>query len=358
MSSSSNLSSILIQHLENDKEKFLSDLRSDIRKKISSKSPAECLEIVTIREGKSVKWYISEGVPYIKRLVSYLRKKNYDEDGRIYEVDSALTSEILDVVTKKMTSTIEKHQDLIADMAIAEIFLNEATQQQFINVLLQGKSVKIINAKGKSMIAAALLNGIQQKFHNLSSSIASQFSDKVTQALAIASKSTIASNVTSIATKIIASAGGKVILTKLSIVIGKSLAPLIAKILAMPAIKIALKKIIVAAVISSMAKFISAKIGMSIGAAIWVVLIPVIAYFLIKDIIELPDKLSVAISDAVTSDIRSNYTKTMSEIVTGLIANLTSNSVIEEIGKNLGDDPEVAKELSKLIAVVAEGATN
>jgi hypothetical protein len=346
----------LIKHIEGDKDKFISTVRTEIQDRISAKSTVDCLKITTHRNQSSTTWSVSDGVPYAQRFIAYLRKRDYKDGSRVYEVDSALTAEVMEIVTNELSKVILDHQKTISDIALTEILVREETCDQFLNTLLKGRTAHVIGAKGKAMIVATLLNGMQEKLRHLSASMATNLGDKITQLLATASKSTAISSSIAIATKFLASASGKVILSKLSIVIGKSLAPLITKLLAMPIIQVALKKMIIGAIIGTMVKLVAAKLGVSVATAVWFVLAPLLIAFIVKDLIDFPKKLATALSAAVCGALEETYSKTVTDILTGLIVNFTSNEVIDEIASGLADDPEVAEELAKLIEIASGAA--
>jgi len=351
---------LLVQCLEGDKEQFLGKLHADITRHVGSKTPEYCLRLQTLRDGYTATWSflpLSEAPAYAKRFAAYLSKKRYNEGQRTYEVDSILTGDIVDIVTKAFTEVITRHQEMITDVALAEISLHDETREMFLSVLMQGRAAHVISAKGQSIVGAALLHGVQQKLHHMSASIASNLGDKAASLLAAASKSVVVSNAAGLVTKTLATTTGTILLSKFSILIAKSIVPLLGKLLAMPVVYASLKKIAFAAVLGVIAKLIAAKLGMSIGFILGPLLIILIGGFLAKDIWDLPKKLGPALADAVCGDLKKNYTKTTTEIATGLIAGFMSHSAIETFAKALGDDPEVAAELGKLLAVLAQGAT-
>ena len=352
---SDSLVDVLLKHIEGDKEKFISELRADIKKRVGAKNPAEVLKLVTRRNEHVVTWSIVDGVPYVVRLVAFVREKPYKEDGLVYEVDSAMTGEILEMVSIKLSAVVLSHSEIIGDIARAEIMLHDATRDLFLDSLLANNAIaRAAGEKGKAIVADALLHGLQEQTHQLSDAISSSVSEKAAHLLAVAVKSGIVTNSAAIAAKVAATTGGKVILTKLSIVVAKSLAPVVAKLLAMPVLQAALKKIVAVAVLGTIAKMIAAKIGMSVvSAAMWL-LIPVILALLYRDIVQLPEKLGAALADAVCGELRQAYTKSMNDIVRGLLAEFTLGHVVDEFAKLLGNDQVIMKELGELIAAGLE----
>lgn len=344
---------LLVRHIEGDKEMFLADLKSAVLNRVSSKTPAQCLELVTTRQGSSATWKIWDNVAYVQRLVAYLRKKPYKQDGREYEVDSVMTGEILELTTSKISQHILSHQEVIADVAMTEMLLRDSTREEFLAVFLKGKTGHVLTEKGKSMIAASLLQGLHDRLSHFSVSVASNVGEKVSHLLALASKSAIITGSAEIVTKLIATSSGKIVLARLSVLIAHSIGPVIAKFLAVPAVEFALKKMIFAAVLGTMAKLIAAKIGMSIGAAIWIVLLPVLLGFLAKDIYDLPQKLGAGLAETISSDMRSTYSQTIGSIVTELLVNFTSKQAVHSLAERLADDPEISSQLGALISAVA-----
>jgi hypothetical protein len=346
---------VLVERIEGDKEKFIAELRAEIKKHVAAKNAAEVLKLVTKRGSYAVTWSIMDGVPYAVRLVSFIREKPYVEDGVAYEVDSAMTDEILGIVLNKLSAVVLVHSELIGDIALAKIMLHDATRNRFLDVLLKGNAVaQAAGEKGKAIVAGALMHGVQEKLHHLSASISSSVSEKAGHLLAVVVKSGIVTNSVAIAAKVAATAGGKVVLAKLSIVMAESVAPLVAKLLAMPVLQAALKKIVAVAVVGTIAKLVAAKVGMSVASAAMWLLIPIILGLLVKDIIKLPEKLGSSLADAVCGELRKTYTRSMNEIVVALLADFTSGGVVDEFAKALGNDLTITKELGGLIAAGLE----
>lgn len=117
----------------------------------------------------------------------------------------------------------------------------------------------------------------------------------------------------------------------------------------MPVVEAALKKVIAVAVIGTIAKLIAAKVGMSVGTALTFVLIPVIFVFLVRDILNFPERLSIALADAVCIEMRTTYSKGMSEIVSQLLANCAANLSVEELAKAVTCSSEAMKAIGDLV---------
>src|SRR5262249_9340369 len=95
--------SLVVRHIEGDKQAFISSVRGKIKSCIAAKRTRDCLTITTKSGDHTVIWTMGDGVPYAHRLIAYLRKSKYKEGGREYEVDSILTGEVMDIVVKELS---------------------------------------------------------------------------------------------------------------------------------------------------------------------------------------------------------------------------------------------------------------
>jgi len=203
------------------------------------------------------------------------------------------------------------------------------------------------------MLTDTLLHGLQDKFQEIGGNIASDVASKANSILINTVSSGIASKSVVIAAKAATSGAGKAIITKLSLAISKALGPILVKLLAKPAITAVLKKYIYVAVIGSLAKFVMAKFGIGIGAAMWIVVVPLIILWIFNDVKNFPEKLGHDLAIALTKELDSGFSNQASDIISGLLAGLLSNESVKAFAEAMLSDPDVARDLTLLVSAIS-----
>ena len=346
-----NLQSV-VTAINSDKQRFMQDLQSRIEESVSKKRKRDCISVVTISpSGRRVTWNPDDGVQFYPRFWAFLwNRSNYIENNVHYKLDSGLTEGILKEVIDCYQSLILRHEIAIVDLVRIEIVTNEALKNVFLNTILQDKRfAKLAVPAMKRMLTDTLFHGLQERFQEIGSNIASDVTSKANSILMNTVSSGIASKSVAIAAKAATSGAGKVIITKLSLSISKALGPVLVKLLAKPAITAVLKKYIMVAVIGSLAKFVMAKFGIGIGAAMSIVVVPLIILWLINDVKNFPEKLGHDLGIALTEELNSGFSNQVQEIVTGLLSGLVSNEAVKKFAEAMLADPVVAHDLTLVV---------
>lgn len=330
--SSENIAALVARIESENKEEFLNLLRQMIEHDIASRSATTCLTVVTTSPtGRSTTWSFSDGAPYFQRLWAFMWNKPFAESNVTYVLDSALTAPILEIVTTGVMELVSSYQEEIADVVVTEALINASVRETLVDVMLQSGIARLATTKVKTALATHLLSSVHDRLHDLGVHVMTG------AAAAIA--------------KIASLSAGPIILQKLATIIVVKLGPIVAKLLAKPAIAAMLKKFIGAAILSSMMKVVAAKAG---SAAVTTIVFPVIIGWLVMDYAAFPRKLGEGVAEALCDNLRTSFRKTMSEIVSKIIAEFSEGGTVKELAAKLARDPEIAKALREAMEVLAE----
>lgn len=332
----------IISKLEKDKDGFLADVEKRIYEYIRAKSTIECLTITTQKKLASSKmvWKPSlipgEGYDYARRLIPFLRKKKYK--GQI--VDSGLTDGVIEIVIDSFNRFYQRNNEALANKLVEAILTNEKTADAFMDGVLSSKLSSVSKSHIKSAAYDTILASLKTNFDSIAPIVKENAAPVIAKTTAIAASSPIV----------------KAIITKLTIYIAAHLHIILAKLIAIPAVKVVLvtmvKKFVIAAIVAGILKFLVAKTGLSIGAIVAVILIPIIAVFIVREWNHFPEKLAEGISVEVANELSGKFTATNREILTEVVKYVTGDYA-KQIGISImEEDPSFAKDIDKLLKVI------
>ena len=342
----------LAEKLEDKKHLFLGELRSSVSAHVSSKRTEDCLVVVTkpaaAPHSAGVNWYWNDGLPYVSRLISFLRKKDHRDGFSTYHVDSILTEEVATIVADSFSSFYTSERDLISEYAIAHILENQTIANGLIDSLVEGsKLTRYASKRIKHEIKDIMLGGLLSQTDYIQSKIGHSIvvgTSKVTAAI-VSSKLAVSVGAAA------SSAIGKVIVRKVALYVSKNIGAVAAKVMAVPIIKALVMKFAVAAIISAFVKFIAVKTGVGIGAAVAIVLLPLLAAVLIHEWTTFPEKLGKSIADSISNELSDSFVATNKQALSHVFQELLEDQVTA-IGKHLAGDEEVAEQISELLDFV------
>lgn len=342
----------LAEKLEDKKYVFLSELRSSVTAHVAAKKTENCLIMVTkpvsAPDSTGVNWYWNDGLPYVSRLISFLRKKNHREGFNIYSVDSVLTEEVAAIVAESFSKFYTRESELISEYAIAHVLENHKIAEGLIDSLLEGsKLTRYASNRIKHEIKDVLLGGLLSQTDYIQSKIGHSIVVGTSKATAAIVSSKLAISIGSAAS----SAIGKVIMKKVALYVSKNIGIVAAKVMAVPIIKALVMKFAAAAIISAFVKFIAMKTGMGIGAAVAIVLLPVLALVLSHEWTAFPEKLGKSIAESICAELDNSFVATNTQALSNVFQQLLEDQV-EAIGKSLAGDEEVAEQISDLLSFV------
>ncbi|MUG98109.1 hypothetical protein F7734_39700 [Scytonema sp. UIC 10036] len=108
-------------------------------------------------------------------------------------------------------------------------------------------------------------------------------------------------------------------------------------------------KFAAAAIIGALIKFIVVKTGISISAAVVIVLLPILGAVLAHEWMSFPKNLGEDISSSICEELDADFVKTNKEALSNVFQELLENQV-EAIGKHLADDEEVSEKIGEVLS--------
>lgn len=327
----------ILNALQEKKEPFFDKLRDSIRVYVSSKSTSECLELVTRQKDDTIlaHWTGSDGLNYVKRLIAFCRKKDFDG----YQIDSGLTDGIVKLVTDELSSFYQDNSEAISKYLLQAMLQDKKASTAFFDTLFDSTIVRYISNEAKHQAMILLLEAIDVN------------TDQIKEIM----KQKVTTFATIIFAKAVASPIAKAIMTKAAYILAIHLKVLIPKLLAIPAIKsmiiIAIKKFVIAAVVASFIKLIVAKTGLSAGTAVAIILLPIVLGILAYEWLTFPEKLGRGIAEGVIAEWDKNFTETNKTIIEKLLEDFIGNEA-ENFGKSLADNEEIQEAIQQLLNLV------
>lgn len=352
----------LIDKLEEKKPKFLADLRTAIESHISSKKTEDCLILVTrpTSGGGTTIWYpfgkLSQVQSYVPRLIAFLNPLNdqkiYKESGREYIVDSVLTDEVVQIVTNQFTQFYKDNQQLISEYALVIIASDQRIADCLLNSLVKNnKATRFATERIKGGVKDFLLGSFQERVHDFTGILGHKISIAAQHAVAAPITTAVAAKLATAVSHAASYSTSKVIIMKISTYVASHLGTVVAKVMAVPAIKAVITKLITASVVAALVKAIVVKTGMGLGSAVTVVLVPILLVFLAAEWMGFSEKLGEDIADSISKELGGDFSKTNSQILTGLFEEFLGDQG-EELGKMIAQDEEVTKQLTNLLTFI------
>jgi hypothetical protein len=327
----------LVKALDAKKTPFLADLRSSIKEHISKKKTEDCLILVTepIDGSRSkLKWYPLQGLAYASRFLAFVRKKNYVESYTCYTVDSVLTDEVIQLVTEKITRFYEKNNDVIANYFMQMLLKDKELTNALCQTLLDSKVTRFLSNRSKRAVMELLLSSFYSQFDQVKHIAATKIAAAVSAAAAVPVV--------------------KAITTQVTHFIATHLGVIMVKLMAIPAVKslivMAVKKFVVAAIISGFVKLVVAKLGVGVGSAVAITLVPILVGILAWEWMNFPTKLGEEVANAVAIGLESDFSETNNLILSKIFEQVGQEAT--NIGKSLADDPDIQNQVDVLISLV------
>jgi hypothetical protein len=351
----------LVDRLEGNKYQFFSDLNSKIKSHVSAKKTEECLILVTtpINGGSPVKWYPTlvdpnEGLRYVYRLVAFLQQKDYysSSSKQWYKIDSVLTEEVIQITIDSFKKFYQDNQELIAINIIAAIGMDRQIANSVAETIVKNnKFTRFASKRAQEAIQNFLINSFGDQIHEVANSLGHQIVVASQHLMTSTIVTTVTGKVVTVATYALATPAVKIMLVKYSALIMSHMGIFIGKLMAMPAIKVALTKLIGLSVVAALVKIITIKVGISVGTAVTMVVIPVLLLLLGKEWIDFPTKLGNSIADSIHKELGAEFAATNQNILEKMVENFLDNWVME-FAENIADDEEISqclKEIKKLV---------
>lgn len=302
----------MVEALGQKKYSFLSSLESDIKSYIARQSPSQCMTLVSRCSDGSVmnRWYPKEILDgYAERLYAFLKKKPCNG----YTIDSALTDEVVDIVTKRYQTFYKDNASVLTKPVLEHLMSNKTFSEQLAKQIIESTNSPIPAYVRSQMVQAVV--------HYLEDSVQTNIIQHSAQSI-----QHITAGIIGVATAIPIS---KTVATALMSHMAVFLKGAVAKVLASSAVKTmlvgAVKKLVIAKIFAFFAGLLAPVLG---SAAIWWLIVPALAAFIAYEIKNLPQKMSEKISVAVKNELSGEFDKINEQIASNILSGLSTSALI------------------------------
>ncbi|MEZ5044101.1 MAG: hypothetical protein R2828_29680 [Saprospiraceae bacterium] len=311
----------IVDDLGDKKYAFLNEVERAVNNYISKQSIEKCLTIVERSSSGGIKsrWYPEEFASgYIPRLVAFCRKKTY----KGYQLDSALTDEVVQVVTKAYEQFYSQNSEILSKRLLSALFANQVFVNSFMDNIAKASDSPVPYAV-KNKIAALLIKGLEDNYD-------------------LKFLGSSAESITNLTTRIVSYTTSipivKTLTTFLVTHFGVQLKMIIIKVLGTAAAKgilaTIIKKIAAAKILAGLIALVGAKLGILTGSAIIWVLVPLIIAFIAREVIILPKKLGKKVSEEIRIGLSSQFHDVNQKIVHQIVLEFVktgANGLFNEI---------------------------
>ena len=307
-----------------------------LRKEILFKQIEENVEatILSMKPSQTLSFRIKDSMGHIKNipmaaekryakvLWNFLRNKNYVEDGEIYEIESEVTTPILNQVEK---TTIAFYSSSETTTCIASA-ISEAISTSRIVRASVGSNVDEARKAIQKEVASKTANYVTSDVKN---KMVEQTTDQIIAFLNTSMMQKIVHTVGACVT----TGAGKILVTKIAVILSKSISAAALKTAVMSIVKkIGLTTIAKTAIGKALAVAF-ATIGLSANAAIFAALIPIIALVLIHEYKTFPKKLAKKVPAQIVCDLRNNFDTMNKQIVRNIMSELSKQIMQQQNDK-------------------------
>lgn len=327
----------IVDLLEDKKQPFLNSLSEKIRKSIAEgKNSQQCLELVTKTSDGSINKHHFPGfsMNYADLLLAFCFKKQVNRGGIDYSVDSALTDEIVKLVIEEFTLFYKKNYAEIAEQLSQEIMSNLKVREKIFSTLLSKPSLHV-----KEGVKEATIEILNRALDSQGDNVKDVLSQKVAAAASTAAASPI----------------GHAIIVKVQAYIVAHLHLIILKLLAMPAvhsmIAVVVKKIVISAIIAAFLHLLIAKTGLSVGAVVAVILVPIVAGIIVNEWFSFPSNLGNEIARDVTEELGKVFPKVNKEILESALEQMLE-IIPKEVMSLLENDSEIQEGVERIMTML------
>jgi hypothetical protein len=298
------------------KQAFLDDLQYAVRYYIEEQG-SDVLTIVERDDNGDIHqvWRLAASGDYIERLLAFLRNDDY----RGRKLDSTLTDPIIEVVVKKFARFYEANgahiaRTLLQDRRFTEKLVeNVVDQHTELNARLRRRAIQVIT-------------------------------DELQAQLRSRSGELVSATASATATK------------QIAVILDEQLAyqiqGLVLKVVALPVINqmllFVIRKFIVSTILYSVIRFFAVKLGVGIGGATMIFLLPIIALWIARDIANFPTELGRQVGEQVREQLNEHYDEINRYVMSEVYDEFTRVS-IEQLTEGLANDEDLKTFIDVLV---------
>ena len=295
------------------KEGLFLQIESNVKSAISNMTPSQTLSFcISSRGGRYESVPMAANKKYAEVLWCFWRNTDFKKDGITYQIESDVTKPIL----KEVEQTIISFYSSIEVKNCIASAISDAVSTSRIVQASVGSNVNDARKTIQNEVARRIAN------HSLSDVKSGVINQVTEQVISFMNTSMMHQIVNTVGACITAGAG-KVVVSKLAIVLSKSISVTALKSVVMSVVKkIGITTIAKTAVGKAVALSLTA-IGLSANAAFFVALIPIIAIVLVHEYNSFPKKLANKVPAQVVSDLKTHFDEMNSLIIRNMMSELS-----------------------------------
>lgn len=334
----------LMEKLGESKATFLARVEATVESFIAAQGVG-CLGIVARNpDGTIARTYRPVGtIEYARCLKAFCLGSTFE--GR--PLDSGLTEPVVQVVVSQFEALYEGHTEDLSKALFHAISSDNTILHGIAQAVIDSRIASLAIDRTKSFLCARLTKDVSERACAL---VAEQFRHYAGISIATGSDVAKASK------QVIWDAGTVTMAKTIALVLFKMISvgmgPLIVKILSTAAFKAlivsALKKYVAAAIAAAILKFISIKFGVTLAAAWFIVLIPLVLAILVHEAYHFPPALAAKVASRVRAELDTNYDPINASILEKLFDDLPSRS-LSIVANGIVTNPELIESVDELL---------
>ena len=255
---------------------------------------------------------------FVKVLFKFMRKKRHQG----YELDSALTAPVLDIVQQKFSCLYEAHGQEISQVFLQALRTDDILLESFVSRLSDMMSTKASREAQRQIVELIA--------HQMHDALTSHAARVIGDGVAHCSTTAVGSQVPA-----------RVLLHALSTNIGHVISEFMTSTVFKKLVYSLVHKVIMAVIVGAVVNFLTVTFGGSVGAgALSFVLFPVMAGILYQQAKELPIKLGREVSKSVRDHLSLGFEGMNREILSGTFERIFEG---RELLEAVAEDPDIKK---------------
>ena len=316
---------LIVDEVALKKSTLFSMVENDVKRMLESMTPSQTLSFyIKDKYGRHEYVPLAADRKYTKVLWCFIREKKYDRNGVDYHIESKVTQPILNQIERTIISFYSS-PEIKNCIALA---ISNAINTSSIVKSAVGKSVVDANKSVQIEIAKRIAN---HSLSDVKSEMVNQVADQVVSFL----NSNMMQQVISIVGTTIATGTGKIVASKIAIVLSKSISASTLKAIVTSVIKkIGITSIAKTAIGKGVALALTT-LGVAANAAFFIALIPIVAFIIKHEYDTFPHKLAKKIPTQVVNGLKDHFDEINEKIVRELLTQLSKQITNQQRKKSL-----------------------
>ena len=316
---------LIVDEVALNKGALFSMVENDVKRMLESMTPSQSLSFyIKNRYGRREYVPLAADKKYAKVLWCFIREKDYDRDGVNYQIESKITQPILNQIENTIISFYSSPEikNCIA-LAISNAINTSAIVKSAV-----GKSVADTNKSIQIEIAKRIAN------HTLSD-VKGEMVNQVANQVVSFLNSNMMQQVINIVGTTVATGAGKIVASKIAIVLSKSISVTTLKAVVTSVVKKIGFTTIAKTAIGKGVAIALTTVGVAANAAFFIALIPLVAFILKHEYDTFPHKLAKKVPTQVVNGLKDHFDEINEKIVCELLTQLSKKISAEQHKKSI-----------------------